>query len=277
MEVSERTKPNRLKIKETIMNWWVPKAFDSISESNQFFKKINITINKTQNLYAVTVKSIKRKTLFKNRQTGGGGLVLQPNQRDLTRVIVLEHRFMQDWAVPFSGACICKPLQLRPWGKQHGMSKYLVEQRAGERMTESHLMLAIRRKWWRAAFLLAAASLQPAVCKSRVCKTEPAPRQGEISHPLPSSAAPFPAEAVSSGVCCGLEHRGSWVVLIVLITWRELRRLSALCPVWRLLRWQGQPSVSGRAWRAGRDGRPRWGLPGAHHHLCHWEGVMTGH
>lgn len=70
-----------------------------------------------QNLYVVTVKAIKRKTLFKNRQTGGGGLVLQSNQRDLARVIVLEQQFMQNWVVLFSDACICKPLQLRPQDK----------------------------------------------------------------------------------------------------------------------------------------------------------------
>lgn len=38
-------------------------------------------------------------------------------------------------------------------------------------MTESHLILAISRKWWRADFLLAAASLQPAMCKSEVFRT----------------------------------------------------------------------------------------------------------
>lgn len=37
-------------------------------------------------------------------------------------------------------------------------------------MTESHLIAAVSRTCWRAAFFLAAASLQPAKCESRAFK-----------------------------------------------------------------------------------------------------------
>ena len=62
----------------------------------------------------MAVKSIKSKTLFKNRQTGGGGPVLQPNQRDLTSAEAAVHAVL-GYAV--LTACICKPLHLHPQDK----------------------------------------------------------------------------------------------------------------------------------------------------------------
>lgn len=109
------------------VNWWIHKADPLIRSVNHFLFFLNqynnhqiSQQNKNQDLHVVTVKSIERKTLFKNQQAGGGGLVLQPNQSDLARVTELKQQFMKDWVVLFSGACICKPLQLTSMRQTQG-------------------------------------------------------------------------------------------------------------------------------------------------------------